>query len=217
MVTDAYFSMDGDVAPLDDLLDVCKRHDAILMIDEAHSTGVFGKTGRGLTERFGLEGKVPVVMGTLSKALGSVGGFISGKHEIKETLHNFCRPFIYTTAPSPMASAAALSALTLIEKDGSLRRRLWENVRFMREALLEAGFDLLGSEGPIIPIKVGDTAKTLRLKEYLKKEGFGISAIRPPTVPKGTDRLRISVSAVHGRPAMASLVRCLKIAWKGRR
>ena len=213
VVTDAYFSMDGDVAPLGDLLDLCERHNALLIIDEAHSTGVFGKTGRGLTEHFGIEGRAPVVMGTLSKALGSVGGFIAGKREIRETLHNFSRPFIYTTAPSPLASAAALSALTLIEKDASARTRLWNNVKFMRETLLGAGFDLMDSEGPILPILTRDTAKTLRLKNRMKAEGFIVSAIRPPTVPKGTDRLRISLSAAHGRAPMASFVRHLKKAW----
>ena len=213
VVTDAYFSMDGTVAPLDELLHLCGRHGAILVIDEAHSTGVFGKNGRGLTEQFGIEGKVPVVMGTLSKALGSVGGFIAGKKALKETLHNFCRPYIYTTAPSPPASAAALSALEVIEKDGVLRKKLWENIKFLREALSGAGFDLTGSEGPIIPIRVGDVRKTLRLRNTLTKAGFIVSAIRPPTVPKGTDRLRLSVTAAHRCPQIISLVRILKKAW----
>ena len=217
VVTDAYFSMDGDVAPLDDLLTVCEKRGAILLIDEAHSTGVFGKKGRGLTEYFGLEGKIPVVMGTLSKALGSVGGFAAGKRTLRETLHNFCRPFIYTTAPSPQASAAAMAALQLIEKDGGPRFRLWENVKFLRGALNEAGFDLMGSEGPILPIRIDDTAQTLRLRDSLKKEGFVVSAIRPPTVPKGTDRLRLSVSAAHSRPQMAAFVRALKKASGGSR
>ncbi len=214
VVTDAYFSMDGDMAPLKDLAEVCRRQDAVLVVDEAHSTGVFGKTGRGLTEHFHLEGKIPVVMGTLSKALGSVGGFIAGQRALKETLHNACRPFIYTTAPSPMASAAALAALELIEKDGAFRKKLWENTEFLRGALLEAGFDLMRSEGPIIPILTGSTEKTLRVKEALFKKSFAVSAIRPPTVPRGTDRLRLSVSASHERPAMLSLVRELKRAWK---
>ena len=110
VVTDAYFSMDGDVAPIPELVRLCEKHDAILMVDEAHSTGVYGKTGRGLTEHFDVSGRVPVVMGTLSKALGAVGGFVAGSAVLKEALVNFCRPYIYTTAPSPAASAAALAA-----------------------------------------------------------------------------------------------------------
>jgi 7-keto-8-aminopelargonate synthetase-like enzyme len=202
--------MDGDVAPLDDLVDLCERHNAILVIDEAHSTGVFGKSGRGLTEQFCLEGKIPVVMGTLSKAIGSVGGFIAGKHVLKETLTNFCRPFIYTTAPSPSASAAALTALELITKDKTLRSRLWANVQFLRESLKEAGFDLMRSEGPIVPIRASHAAETLRFRDDLRKQGFIISAIRAPSVPRGTDRLRLSVSASHGFSQIRSLVRAMK-------
>ena len=210
VVTDAYFSMDGDVAPLDELLELCERQCAVLVIDEAHSTGVFGRSGRGLTEQFHLEGKIPVVMGTLSKALGSVGGFIAGKRALKETLHNFCRAFIYTTAPSPSASASAMEALGIIEKHSIFRKKLWENIRFLREALTESGFDLMGSEGPIIPIQMSDSVKTLRFRDQLKKEGFIVSAIRPPTVPRGTDRLRLSVSAAHSKAQMTSLVRAMK-------
>ncbi len=210
VVTDAYFSMDGTVAPLDDLLGICERYGAILMVDEAHSTGVFGKSGRGLTEQFGLEGKIPVVMGTLSKALGSVGGFVVGRRALKETLVNFCRPFIYTTAPSPAASAASLRALQLVEKDSTLRKRLWENVKFLREALQTAGFKLMHSQGPIIPILIGDAAKTIALRDVLKKENFIVSAIRPPTVPKGTDRLRLSVSAAHTRLQLFSFMSAMK-------
>ncbi len=217
VVTDAYFSMDGDVAPLDQLFQICKRHRAILVIDEAHSTGIFGKSGRGLTEHFCLEGKIPVVMGTLSKALGSAGGFVVGKNLLKKTLNNFCRPFIFTTAPSPAASAAALAALRLIKKSSALREKLWENVKFLRGTLNEAGFDLMDSEGPIIPIQIGDSAKTLHLRDKLKREGFVVSAIRPPTVPKGTDRLRLSVSSTHSRGQLESFVQAIKKTRQGSR
>ncbi len=215
VVTDAYFSMDGDVAPLGRLHELCAETDSILMIDEAHSTGVFGKTGRGLTEHFGLEGKVPVVMGTLSKALGSVGGFIAGGSVLRESLINRARTFIYTTAPAPAASGAALASLDWIEKNPKSIAAFWGIIERVREGLLEEGFDLMGSEGPIIPIRVGDTAKALKAREFLAREGLFVPAVRPPTVPKNTDRLRVSLKATHTRGQIDRLLASLKKA-KGR-
>ena len=212
VMTDAYFSMDGDVAPLDELLRVCEKHDAMLMVDEAHSTGVFGKTGSGLTEHFGLSGKIDIVMGTLSKALGSVGGFIAGKKMLKDYLINRSREFIYTTAPAPAASGAALEAIRIIESAPFLRKKYWENILFVREELKSEGFDLLGSEGPIIPLLVGDTGKTIRLKEFLKKEHIFAPAIRPPTVPKNTDRIRLSITAGHTQEDLGKLLNVLRKA-----
>src|SRR3989338_10862330 len=182
VLTDAYFSMDGDVAPLDKLVEICREHQAQLMIDEAHSTGVYGKSGAGLSEHFGLQGEIDIVMGTLSKALGSVGGYIAGKRTLREYLVNRSREFIYTTAPSPTASAAALQAIRIVRKSSGLRDKLWQNIRFVREKLAELGFDLMGSEGPVIPVLIGDTKKVLEVKEFLLKEGIFAPAIRPPTV-----------------------------------
>ena len=210
VVTDAYFSMDGDVAPLDRILEVCRKRNAMLMIDEAHSTGVFGKKGRGLSEHFELEGKIDVVMGTLSKSLGSVGGFVAGSEELRDYLVNRCRTFIYTTAPSPAASAAALASLSLIEKDGSFRQKLWRNIAKVREGLEAAGFDLMGSEGPVIPVLVGETRKVLRFQNALMREGIFAPAIRPPTVPAKTDRIRLSVLASHSNPDLEHLLRVFK-------
>ena len=209
VVTDAYFSMDGDVAPLDKMLEICEEKNAILMIDEAHSTGVFGKSGRGLTEHFGLSGKVPVVMGTLSKALGSVGGYVAGSLVLKETLTNTCRPFIFTTAPAPAASGAALASLEVIRGDKTLLKGLWEKIGWVRGQLRDLGFDLMDSEGPVIPIRVGETAKTLQIHDLLKREGIWAPAIRPPTVPKNTDRIRVSLSASHSRQDLDRLVGAL--------
>ena len=212
VLTDAYFSMEGDLAPLDRIWEICRKRHALLMIDEAHSTGVFGAHGRGAAEHFGLSGKIDVVMGTLSKSLGSVGGFIAGSAELKEYLINRCREFIYTTAPSPGASAAALASLELIERRPSLRARLWENTRFLRNKLSESGFDLMGSEGPVIPLLVGDTGKVLSIKKFLLKEGFWAAAIRPPTVPRGTDRIRLSITASHSKEDLKELAQALKKA-----
>ena len=210
VVTDAYFSMDGDVAPLDRILNLCDETDSLLMIDEAHSTGVFGHSGRGLTEHFGLEGKIPVVMGTLSKALGSAGGFIAGSRVLKETLINRAREFIYTTAPVPAVSGAAIASIEWIEKNPGKLKKFWRMVGEVRARLKEIDFDLMASEGPIIPLLVGDTQKTLKLRDFLKKEGVFVPAVRPPTVPKNTDRLRISLKASHTPAEIDQLLKALR-------
>lgn len=212
VLTDAYFGMDGHVAPLDKLHELCRRKSTLLMIDEAHSTGVFGKSGRGLTEHFGLSGKIDVVMGTLSKALGSVGGFITGSGVLIEVLVNRSREFIFTTAPSPAASAAALAALEVILREKERRARLWDNAGSLRRKLSGLGFDLMGSEGPILPIRIGDSQKALLVREFLWKEGLFAACIRPPTVPKGTDRIRVSVMATHTQEDIERLVGAMKKA-----
>ncbi len=210
VATDAYFSMDGDVAPLNTMLELCERCGAILMIDEAHSTGVFGESGRGLTEHYQLSSKIPIVMGTLSKALGSTGGFIAGNALLKKWLLNTARPYIYTTAPTPGASAAALEAIRVIRDEPQLRKKLWNHVSRVRESLMEMGYDLMHSTGPIIPVRAKSTAKALKMKDFLKMEGFFVPAIRPPSVPKGTDRLRLSISSSHGTASIQALLKAFK-------
>ncbi len=212
VITDAYFSMDGDVAPIPQILDACRKHEAMLMIDEAHSTGVYGKNGRGLSVQLGLEGQVDVVMGTLSKALGSAGGFIAGKKTLKRLLVNRARTLIYTTGPSPAASACALESLKVLSGKQNLVSRLWENTAIVRKGLGKLGLDLMGSEGPIIPVKVGDTAKVLALRDFLRKKGVFAPAVRPPTVPRGGDRLRLSVTAAHGKEELTRLLGALEKA-----
>ncbi len=212
VVTDAYFSMDGDVAPLPGLVELCVKNGALLMIDEAHSTGVFGASGAGLTERFKLQGKIDVVMGTLSKALGSVGGFLAGDAVLMEHLINRGREFIYTTAPAPSASAAALASLEVIQGDGALRAGYWRRIAGVRRGLEALGFDLMDSEGPIIPLLIKDTRKTLAVKEFLRKQGLFVSAVRPPTVSPQTDRIRLSLTAAHTQDHLALLLSALKKA-----
>jgi len=197
VVTDSYFSMDGHVAPLADLAELCAKKKASLVVDEAHATGVFGEKGGGLVEEAGLEGRVDVTIGTLSKALGSVGGFVAGSGVLKEYLVNSCRPFIYTTAPAPAASAAAARAVDIVRAKPALRRKLHANAAALRERLLSSGHDLMGSAGPIVPVRAPGTAAAVAWRDRLFAEGFYVPAIRPPSVPKGTDRLRISVSAAH--------------------
>lgn len=199
VVTDAYFSMDGHVAPLDRLLALCEDRGAVLMIDEAHSAGVYGRTGRGLTEHFGLSGKIPVVMGTLSKALGSSGGYVAGSRMLIDTLMNRAKSFIYTTAPVPASSAAALASVRILEKKTPRLGELWLRIAQLREGLAEIGLDLMGSEGPIVPVRIGDAARTLAVRDALERAGIEAAAIRTPTVPKGTERIRLSVSAKHSK------------------
>ena len=214
VVTDAYFSMDGDLTPLPELLEVCRRADAWLFVDEAHSTGVFGKAGRGATEHYGLEGQIPIVMGTLSKALGSVGGFVAGSSLLKETITNRARGFVYTTGPSPMASAAALASVLLAQTEPFRLKKLWLNIRFLRTALEGLGFDLGASVGPIIPLLIRDTRKTLTVARFLREKGIYAPAIRPPSVPKNTDRIRISLSADHDQKQLHALIKAMDLARK---
>ncbi len=197
IVTDAYFSMDGDLVPLPKLIQICRDNQAKLYLDEAHSVGVYGAQGGGLTQHFKLTGRVDVVMGTLSKALGSVGGYIAGSAALREFLIQKARSFIYTTGPAPSASAAALESLRVIKTTPSLRKKLWANVDFLRQTLVSQDYDLMGSEGPIIPVRIGQTRLALQCQEFLRKKGIHAVCIRPPTVPKNTDRIRVSVTATH--------------------
>lgn len=209
VVTDSYFSMDGDVAPLDRLVEVCRRREAMLYVDEAHATGVYGPGGAGLTEHFGLCGRIDAVMGTLSKALGSAGGYLAGRRLLVEWLVNRSRAFIYTTAPVPAASAAALEAVRLARR-GPLRRTLWKRIGLLRALLLEKGFNLMGSEGPVVPVRAPGTRQAVDWAGRLARRGIHVPVIRPPTVPEGTDRLRISVSAAHSESDLRRLASALE-------
>ena len=192
VVTDGVFSMDGDLAPLPSLVQVCGSSDAILMVDEAHATGVVGPGGRGAVAHFRLEGRVPVVMGTLSKSFGSAGGYIAGSRELVAFLRNRARAFIFDTAiPAPVA-AAALRALEILSASPELALRVRSNA--MR---LAQGLGLARPDAAIVPIVVGASEDALRLSEALLRQGILVPAIRPPTVPTGTARLRTTVMATH--------------------
>src|SRR3989338_3790429 len=206
IITDALFSMDGDLAPIPDLAKIAKEYDCMLMIDEAHSSGVFGKNGRGALEHFGLEGKVDIVMGTLSKALGGYGGFVCAKNEIIDYLINKSRVLVYSTALPASVLASATKALELIEMAPSLRDDLWRNVSFLKKGLTDIGFDAAGSESQIIQIIIGDNRKTVEASKKLFEEGVFVQAIRPPSVPEGTARLRVSVMATHTRGDLEKVI-----------
>jgi len=163
IVTDGVFSMDGDLAPLPDIVALSGQYDAFVMVDDAHGTGVLGRRGAGTVEHFGLEGKVQVQMGTLSKALGSAGAYVAGTRELIEYLRNKTRSFIYSTAPPPAAVGAALAALRLVERQPEIRARLWENARYLRLGLKRMGYKVPSEDSPIIPVLIGDAAKTMHL------------------------------------------------------
>ncbi len=199
IVTDAVFSMDGDIAPLPDLVGLAKKYDCLLMLDEAHATGVLGENGRGAVEHFGLDGKFDFIqMGTLGKALGSFGAYVAGRKDLIDYLINKSRPFIYTTALPPSVIAAATAALKVLDNSGSqLRKNLWEKVKFFRLSLNDMGFNTMESQTQIIPVLIGDNNQAVEFSRRLFEEGIFIQAIRPPTVPR--PRLRISIMATHTR------------------
>lgn len=197
VVTEGVFSMDGDLPPLPEIVRVARKHDAWLLLDDAHATGVFGAGGRGTPEHFGIPPEGILQMGTLSKALGSVGGYIAGPRPVIELLKNRARSFIYTTAPPPACAAAALEALNVIEEEPVWRRRLWENVRGWIAGLKEIGVERVSEQSPIVPIRVGDSRQTMELAGRLFEQGVYAPGIRPPTVPEGSARIRTSLMAVH--------------------
>ncbi|MDD3654953.1 MAG: 8-amino-7-oxononanoate synthase [Desulfotomaculaceae bacterium] len=199
IVTDGVFSMDGDLAPLPDIVKLAGQYDAFVMVDDAHGTGVLGRSGAGTAEHFGLEDKVQVQMGTLSKALGSAGAFVAGTRELIEYLRNKTRSFIYSTAPAPAAIGAALAALRLVERQPEIREQLWKNARYLRTGLKNLGYQVPYEDSPIIPVLIGHAAKTMQLAQALLEAGVFAPGIRPPTVPEGTCRIRATVMAIHSR------------------
>jgi len=199
VVTDSLFSMDGDFAPLEEIVDLAGEHDAMVMVDEAHATGVFGEHGAGLVERLGLTSKVAIEMGTLSKAVGSLGGFVAGSKDLIAFLWNKARSLIYTTALPPAVCAAAAEGLRIIQSDPALRQRLWQNVNRLHEALRVLGADRERLHSQIVPLMIGDPAAAVAVSDYLLERGILVPAIRPPTVPPNTCRLRVSVTARHSK------------------
>lgn len=197
IVTDGLFSMDGDLAPLPELAALATRFDAMLYVDDAHGTGVMGPSGRGTLEHFGVEHQIPFHMGTLGKAVGSSGAYVAGSAELIQYLINTCKPFIFTTAPPPSAAAAATAALAVIQNDAARRIRLWTNRDQLYTGLRRIGFRLTETVSPILPILVGEADKALVFAEHLLTQGVYAPAIRPPTVPDATSRIRVTVTSEH--------------------
>ena len=199
VVTDGIFSMDGDLAPLPDIVQMAKRHEAFTMVDEAHAIGVFGPNGRGATEHFQLSQEVDIRMGTFGKALGCFGAYVAGRKSLIEFLINRGRVFLYTTAIPPSVSASVMASLDIVEQEPERRERLWENVQTLRAGLNHLGFDTLKSEAHIIPVLTGEPEITMEMDRRLFERKVFVQGIRPPTVPEGQCRLRVTVMATHTR------------------
>jgi 8-amino-7-oxononanoate synthase len=199
VVTDGVFSMDGDIAPVPELAEIAHRFGLLLMVDDAHATGVLGKQGGGTSEYFGLQDAVDIQMGTLSKSLAGEGGFVAGRKLLIDYLKNRARSFIFSTALSPQMAAVSLRAIEIMRQDASARETLLENAGWFRQALRQAGFQVSEGITPIIPVIIGDALKTLQFSLKLLEEGIQISAVRPPVVAVGTSRLRITLMATHTR------------------
>lgn len=215
IVVDGVFSMDGDLAPLPELAQLTQEFDAWLMVDDAHGLGCLGATGAGCLEHFCLnEEQVPILMGTLGKAFGSFGAFVAGSETLIESLIQFARPYIYTTALPPAVAAATRAALRLVREEGERREHLQNLVQRFRAGAQSLGLELWPSVSAIQPIIVGDDARALRLTEALRRRGFWISAIRPPTVPEGTARLRVTLSAAHTEAQVDGLLEALVESWR---
>ena len=206
IVTDALFSMDGDLAPLVELANLAEKCDAMLMVDEAHATGVFGSHGRGVAEQLGVEDRVHVRVGTLSKALGCVGGFVAGNQPLIEWLVNRARPYVFSTAAPAAMSAAAVAALDIVEQEPQRRETLLVRANSLRAELAQRGWNTGSSASQIVPIIVGDPERAVSLSLRLQEHGFFVPAIRPPTVPDGEACLRISLTAGHTEEMIAALV-----------
>lgn len=215
LVTDGVFSMDGDLAPLPELWRAARQEGALLIVDDAHATGVYGATGRGSLEHFGMEPAPGLVLvGTFSKALGCQGGFVAGAREVISTLVHRARSLLYTTAPPPAQVAACRESLEVVREEGWRRERLWQLCAHFRRGLQEMGLTVLSEQGPIIPLLVGDAGRAWELAQALRRQGVFAPAMRPPTVPAGTSRIRFTVSAAHRQEdldlALAALGRALR-------
>ncbi len=206
LLTDGVFGMDGDLAPLQELADLADRYDAILVVDEAHGTGVLGKDGSGACAHLGVKARVPIRIGTLSKAIGAQGGFVAGPQVVIDYLINFCRPLIYSTAASPLVIAAATAGVAAVRSAPQLRQRVGMLAKRVRTAVgCDTGREQ-DLEIPIIPLRLGSNQRALQVSSQAEAAGFFIPAIRPPTVPEGTSRLRISLSAAHNDQQIDALI-----------
>ena len=197
VVVDGVYSMDGDIAPLDKIVELAKQYGAYVMVDEAHATGVIGENGKGTPEYFNIEGKVDIVSGTFSKALGGVGGFIATNRELVDLLHFYSRSYMFSTAPTPQVTASLIKALEVIEQEPERRGRLWRNIKFFRENLKKLGFDTGNSETAIFPIIIGDDAKVKEACKMLHESCIYVNPVQYPAVPKRLSRIRMSLMSEH--------------------
>jgi len=212
IITDGVFSMDGDLGALPALCDVADAYGCIMMVDDAHASGVFGRNGRGTVDHFALHGRVDVQVGTLSKAMGVLGGYVAGARALVEFLYHRARPFLFSTSHPPAVAAACIGAIDVLEREPGLIDRLWDNTRFFKSGLAALGFDTGGSESPITPVIVGDGALAMALSDRLFDKGVFAQGIGFPTVPQGQARVRTIVTATHTRDELQFALDAFKSA-----
>jgi glycine C-acetyltransferase len=210
LITDGVFSMDGDIGPLDALVPIAEKHGAIMMIDDAHSSGVLGANGRGTVDHFGLHGRVQIQVGTLSKAIGALGGYVCGSRDLIDYLYHRARPFLFSTSHPPAVTAACLAAFDLLVAEPERVQLLWDNTNYFKQLLKQEGFDTGLSQTPIVPIIVGETKAAMDYSRALFEEGLWATGIGFPTVPQGLARIRAIVTATHTRAQLEQSVDILK-------
>src|SRR5580693_9005729 len=209
LITDGVFSMDGDIGPLPSLVEIAESHGAIMMIDDAHSSGVLGRNGRGTVDHFGLHGRVDIQVGTLSKAVGVLGGYVCGTRDLIDFLHHRARPFLFSTSHPPAVPAACLAAFDIMEGEPERIEQLWINTRYFKKGLRANGFSTGGSETPITPIMVGEAATAHAFSRALFEEGLFATGIGFPTVGEGKARVRTIVTATHSREILERAIEIL--------
>lgn len=214
LITDGVFSMEGDIAPLPGLVELAERYGCIMMIDDAHSSGVLGRNGRGTVDHFNLHGRVDIQVGTLSKAVGALGGYVCSTRDAIEFLYHRARPFLFSTSHPPSVAATCLAAFEVLEQEPQLIQALWDNTRFFKEGLKKLGFNTGMSETPITPVIVGDVAMAHQFSRELFEAGVFAQGIGFPTVPKGKARIRTIVTATHTREELTSALDVLATVGK---
>jgi glycine C-acetyltransferase len=208
IISDGVFSMDGDLGALPALCDVADEFGCIMMVDDAHASGVFGTNGRGTIDHFGLHGRVDIQVGTLSKAIGALGGYVAGSRALIEFLYHRARPFLFSTSHPPAVAASCLAAIDVLESEPELIERLWDNTRLFKSGLQSLGFDTGASESPITPVIVGDATLAMKLSDVLFENGVFAQGIGFPTVPRGKARVRTIVTATHTRDELQFALDC---------
>ena len=197
IITDGVFSMDGDIAKLPEIVELAEKYDAMTYVDDAHGSGVLGESGRGTVDHFGLHGRVDFTIGTLSKAIGVIGGYVAGSNTMYEWLSHRARPVLFSTSLPPAAVGAIIEAIKMLMETTEYTDRLWENARYWKERIGSLGFNTGNSETPITPVIIGEEAKTMEFSRKLLENGVFVSGIVFPTVPRGTGRVRCMVTAAH--------------------
>jgi glycine C-acetyltransferase len=209
VITDGVFSMDGEIAPLPEIVAIARRYEALVMVDDAHGEGVLGRGGRGITDHFGLHGQIDIEIGTLSKAFGVIGGYVAGSRVLIDYLGQRARPFLFSSATTAADVAACIAAVDVLHESPQVVQQLWENTRYFQQALRALGFDLGRTQTPITPLMIGDAQRAKRFSAALFQARLLAQAVAFPTVPRGTARLRLMLSAVHTRADLDEAVQTL--------